>query len=175
MKVEYIFNTGKDTVSALIKSRSKTCTKLYIAVGFITTAGLEEIINSLRTASSRGIVNVLTGLYLGVTEPAALKIFLKLESQKGKRFQSFIYKVKDEFHKKVYLFVEGKRFYAIVGSSNITSIGLSNEGEANVYIKGNLNSKADSNFYKDLIKDFSIERNEKLSSQIIKDYERIQK
>jgi len=175
MKVQYISNTGLDTVLALIKKHSKNCDVFYVAVGFITTSGLYEIINSLKNASNTGIVKVLTGCYMGVTQPQALKDLLKESNSRPMKFLSFLYKYVYEFHKKLYLFKKGNTFYAIVGSSNVTKIGLTNEGEGNLFITGSLLDPNDILVFNDMLKDFSIERSEQLDMELIKNYEKERK
>lgn len=170
MKVEYIANTGTDTVLALIKDKARRCTEFYISVAFITQAGLDELISSIRLATNFGKVRVLTGFYSGITEPEALYSFMKLEREKGKRFQSYIYGVNNTFHKKIYLFRKQQFFFAIVGSSNLTSHGLVNEGEGNVFITGDVNKTNDKIFIEDLLKDFHRSRSNKLTKDIIQDY-----
>lgn len=171
MKVEYISNRGNDTVANLIAERAKTCIESYFLVGFVTNAGLEEIMTSLRNASNKGSVKFLTGFYLGVTEPNALRGLLKLKNSRSENFEAFIYTKNNQFHKKIYVFKETKRWYAIIGSSNVTDIGLKNEGEGNVYIIGDPAKPADCRFFEDILKDFDQENCKVLSAAAIKAYE----
>jgi len=95
---------------------------IKIIVSFIMESGVKLLEESLKTALHRGAkVQIITGTYLGITEPAAL---YRLKSLLRDRGEIRIFKGENSFHPKGY-FIEGdkgRRVY--VGSSNISKMGL---------------------------------------------------
>lgn len=95
---------------------------IKIIVSFIMESGVKLIEESLESAIHRGAkIQILSGTYLGITEPAALYRLKSLLQGKG---EIKIFKGKNSFHPKGY-FIEGdngRRVY--VGSSNISQMGL---------------------------------------------------
>lgn len=115
--------TGRN--NALIDSLNKDmkCAKeIKIIVSFIMESGVKLIEESLRAALKGGArVEILTGTYLGITEPSALYRLKEILQDRG---ELRIYTGKNSFHPKGYFIVgkNGRRVY--VGSSNISRMGL---------------------------------------------------
>jgi superfamily II DNA or RNA helicase len=113
--------------------------EIAIAAAFIRMTGLELIQESLEDALSRGArVRILTGDYLAITEPMALK-YLMLLRQRGAHVKIFESKNIVSFHMKAYIFTKsiGQSISdgcAFVGSSNLTKAALVNGLEWNLKV-----------------------------------------
>lgn len=131
MQVGTIENNAHNTLAAFLQATAKGASALDWASAFLTNAGLESVLYLLTAAAKKGKVRVLTGLYQGFTEPAALRTLLKAQSESRGRLEVRISK-EEHFHWKAY-FVFGKRTdYVVLGSSNLTGDGLSASGEFNL-------------------------------------------
>lgn len=99
-----------------------------IAVAFVTQSGLDRLLPHLDDLVTRGgRLRFLTGDYLGVTDPGALRRLLDLESAESGNADLRIFECSDElgFHPKAYLLHGADNTgAAYVGSSNLTSQGL---------------------------------------------------
>lgn len=113
--------------------------EIYIAAAFIRPSGLKLIFDSLIDAAKNGLtVKILTGDYLYVTDPVALRqlMFLQEHGAQVKVFQS---EQSQSFHMKAYLFIRRHQFglvqgCAFIGSSNITRSALTTGLEWNLSI-----------------------------------------
>lgn len=114
-------------------------TSVSIAAAFIRQTGLNLIFDALDDALLRGAkVRILTGDYMGITEPRALRNLMLLQSRGGevKVFESKGYK---SFHMKAYIFIENSNIeqiegVAFVGSSNISKSALKDGLEWNLAV-----------------------------------------
>lgn len=131
MKLGTIENNSHNTLEVFLKAAAKDASALDWASAFITSSGLNAVHYLLTAAAKKGKVRILTGLYQGFTEPAALRPLLKAQSASRGGFEVRISK-EPHFHWKAY-FVFGKQSVRfVVGSSNLTSDGLGAGGEFNV-------------------------------------------
>lgn len=102
---------------------------IAIATAFIRMTGVRLIKTALEDALDRGArVRILTGDYLGVTDPYALRYLMLLQEQ-GADVKVFESRGKTSFHMKAYLFtrsqtVEGIEGCAFIGSSNLSHAAL---------------------------------------------------
>ncbi|TGD72519.1 DUF3427 domain-containing protein [Mangrovimicrobium sediminis] len=103
---------------------------IAIATAFIRMTGVRLIQGALEDALERGArVRVLTGDYLGVTDPQALRYLMLLQEQ-GADVKVFESQDKTSFHMKTYIFTrhnqqtEGGEGCAFVGSSNLSHAAL---------------------------------------------------
>jgi len=100
----------------------KSSVTIKIIVSFIMESGVKLIEESIASAIRSGAkIEILSGTYLGITEPAALYRLKGLLQDSG---EIRIFKGKNSFHPKGY-YIEGdkgRRVY--VGSSNISQMGL---------------------------------------------------
>jgi len=113
--------------------------EIDIAVGFVKSTGLRLLFDALSDALLVGAkVRVLTGDYLCVTDPDALRSLLVLQENGA---QSRIFESKgNSFHMKAYLFVkktngilvDGRAF---IGSSNISNSALTHGLEWNLRVE----------------------------------------
>lgn len=101
-----------------------------IATAFIRMTGISLIKGALEDALARGArVRVLTGDYLGVTDPQALRYLMLLQEQ-GAEVKVFESQDKTSFHMKTYIFTrhiqqtENAEGCAFVGSSNLSQAAL---------------------------------------------------
>jgi HKD family nuclease/diadenosine tetraphosphate (Ap4A) HIT family hydrolase len=106
-----------------------------IAVGFVMPSGLDRLESHLREFLARsGRLRLLTGDYLGITEPSALARLLDLEGDRNIRIfetarvpdpRHTLPPVPLSFHPKAYIFTRRDRTgVAFVGSSNLSDSAL---------------------------------------------------
>lgn len=84
--VEFITNRGPNTLEAVLQRILPKCVAADLQVAFCSRAGVERILPSARKAAIHGRVRLLTGLYQGITEPAALRLLLQAQDASGGRF-----------------------------------------------------------------------------------------
>ncbi|KAA1189113.1 DUF3427 domain-containing protein [Pseudohalioglobus sediminis] len=102
---------------------------IAIATAFIRMTGVRLIQGALEDALERGArVRVLTGDYLGVTDPQALRYLMLLHEQ-GAEVKVFESRGKTSFHMKAYLFTRSESATdaegcAFIGSSNLSHAAL---------------------------------------------------
>jgi len=102
---------------------------IAIATAFIRMTGVRLIQTALEDALERGArVRILTGDYLGVTDPQALR-YLMLLLEQGADVKVFESQGKTSFHMKAYLFTLGEagsssEGCAFIGSSNLSHAAL---------------------------------------------------
>ena len=104
--------------------------KIDIIVSFLMESGVRMILEDLKSALNRGVqVRILTGNYLGITQPSALCLIKK---ELGNRVDLRFYNDKSRsFHPKSYIF-HYKNFEEIyIGSSNISRSALTSGIEWN--------------------------------------------
>ncbi len=110
-----------------------------IAVAFVTQSGLNRLLPHLDDLVARGgRLRFLTGDYLGVTDPGALRRLLDLELVESGNAELRIFECNDElgFHPKAYLLHGADNVgAAYVGSSNLTAQGLDRGIEWNYRLK----------------------------------------
>ena len=105
-----------------------------ILSAFVQTSGVDLLKDDLRDALRRGAkVRLLTGDYLGVTSPDALRRLLSLADEHPS-FEPYFFEVKNarSFHPKAYLFFQGAHGVAYVGSSNLSERALKDGIEWNL-------------------------------------------
>ena len=104
--------------------------KIDIIVSFLMESGVRIILNDLKAALHRGAkVRILTGNYLGITQPSALYL-IKMEL--GNRVDLRFYNDKGRsFHPKSYIFHYEDMGEIYIGSSNISKSALTSGIEWN--------------------------------------------
>ena len=110
---------------SLMKSK-----RVDIIVSFLMESGVRMILNDLRAALDRGVqVRILTGNYLGITQPSALCL---IKRELGNRVDLRFYSDKGRsFHPKSYIFHYEKMSEIYIGSSNISRSALTSGIEWN--------------------------------------------
>ncbi|MCI8872187.1 MAG: DEAD/DEAH box helicase family protein [Lachnospiraceae bacterium] len=104
--------------------------KIDIIVSFLMESGVRMILNDLRIALDSGArVRILTGNYLGITQPSALYL---LKKELGDRVDLRFYNDKNRsFHPKAYMFHKGSFSEIYIGSSNVSRSALTSGIEWN--------------------------------------------
>lgn len=139
-KISLIDNTGPNCLLPFLRAAGDACTQIDIAVAFITVPGLESVLHILQRVARKGHVRILTGLYQGFTEPKALAILLREQTESDHRLSVRICRDK-RFHWKTYFLMTRRSATAIVGSSNMTAEGLAEPGEMNLVLRANRDAK----------------------------------
>ncbi len=104
--------------------------KIDIIVSFLMESGVRMILNDLKTALECGAqIRILTGNYLGITQPSALYLIKK---ELGERVDLRFYNDKERsFHPKSYIFHYKNAGEIYIGSSNISRSALTSGIEWN--------------------------------------------
>ena len=104
--------------------------KIDVIVSFLMTSGVKLLIKQLKRAIDRGArLRILTGNYLGITQPEALYL---LRQELGDDFQLRMYNDSTRsFHPKAYIFEFDNCRTIFVGSSNISKSALTSGIEWN--------------------------------------------
>ena len=104
--------------------------KIDIIVSFLMESGVRMILKDLKAALDRGVsVRILTGNYLGITQPSALCLIKK---ELGNRVDLRFYNDKERsFHPKSYIFHYDNMGEIYIGSSNISRSALTSGIEWN--------------------------------------------
>ena len=121
---------GEDHFLPHLSEAFSEATQADLAVAFITQTGLRLLLPDLQSMVDAGPpyrVRLLTSDYLGVTDPAALRLLL-LQQQRGAEVRVYTTQG-DSFHLKAYIFarLDGGSLVsgtAFVGSSNISKQAL---------------------------------------------------
>ena len=132
--------------------------KIDIIVSFLMESGVKMILKDLKAALDRGVqVRILTGNYLGITQPSALYLIKK---ELGNRVDLRFYNDKGRsFHPKSYIFHYENVGEIYIGSSNISRSALTSGIEWNYRFNSLDDQKNFSLFYEtflDLFENHSI-------------------
>jgi superfamily II DNA or RNA helicase len=113
-----------------LKMSIKKAKRVDIIVSFLMESGVRMILDDLRMALDRGVqIRLLTGNYLGITQPSALFLIKKeLENRVDLRFYNDKAR---SFHPKSYIFHYEKMSEIYIGSSNISRSALTSGIEWN--------------------------------------------
>ena len=137
--VKRLVTGGDDPLLPHIVSELATADRADIVVSFVMASGLDRVFEHLKDLLGRGgEVRILTGDYLGISEPDALMRLLDLEGHVVRR----VYQTGVEtgpasvsgvrsFHPKAYIFSRGTAGAAFVGSSNLSAAALTSAVEWN--------------------------------------------
>ena len=113
-----------------LKMSMKKAKGMDIVVSFLMESGVRLLLKDLKEALERGVkIRLLTGNYLGITQPSALCLIKKeLKNQVDMRF----YNEKGRsFHPKAYIFHQKAGSEIFIGSSNISKSALTSGIEWN--------------------------------------------
>ncbi len=113
-----------------LKMSMMKANRVDIIVSFLMESGVRMILSDLRAALDRGVrIRILTGNYLGITQPSALCLIKK---ELGNRVDLRFYNDKGRsFHPKSYIFHYEKMSEIYIGSSNISRSALTSGIEWN--------------------------------------------
>lgn len=101
-----------------------------IIVSFLMESGVRMLIRDLKAALDRGVkLRLLTGNYLGITQPSALYL---IKNELGDKIDLRFYNEKDRsFHPKAYIFHYKESNDIFIGSSNVSRSALTSGIEWN--------------------------------------------
>ena len=125
--------------------------KIDIIVSFLMESGVRMILKDLKEALNRGVqIRILTGNYLGITQPSALCLIKK---ELGNSVDLRFYNDKERsFHPKSYIFRYKNMGEIYIGSSNISRSALTSGIEWN-YRFNSLNDRKNFNLFYDTFVD----------------------
>ena len=134
-----------------LKMSMLKASKLDIIVSFLMESGVRMILKDLKAAMDRGVqVRILTGNYLGITQPSALCLIKK---ELGNRVDLRFYNDKERsFHPKSYIFHYENAGEIYIGSSNISRSALTSGIEWN-YRFSSIEDKKNFNLFYDTFVD----------------------
>lgn len=113
-----------------LKMSMRQAKQIDIIVSFLMESGVRMILEDLKAALDRGVqVRLLTGNYLGITQPSALCL---LKKELDNRIDLRFYNEKGRsFHAKAYIFHQETKNEIYIGSSNISRSALTSGIEWN--------------------------------------------
>ncbi len=168
-KLAVVENTGPNTLLSYLKRHIEPDSHVDAGVAFITKAAIEDVLPLLKRAARNGHVRILTGLQQCFTEPGALRLLLKAQAATKNQLSVRLAR-SQHFHWKVYLLSGKQSSKGVVGSSNLTSNGLTQNGEYNVALELPRFSKQFLRLERVFVKHWKSAAT--LSAQIIENYEK---
>ncbi len=122
-----------------LKMSMLKASRIDMIVSFLMESGIRMILKDLKAALDRGVsIRILTGNYLGITQPSALYLIKK---ELGDRVDLRFYNDKGRsFHPKSYIFHYGAIGEIYIGSSNLSRSALTSGIEWN-YRFNSMNDK----------------------------------
>ncbi len=120
--------------------------RIDIIVSFLMESGVRMILSDLRSALDRNVpIRILTGNYLGITQPSALYLIKK---ELGEGIELRFYNDKSRsFHPKAYMFHYEDNSEIYIGSSNISRSALTSGIEWNYRFSSIADTKSFQMFY----------------------------
>ena len=120
--------------------------QIDIIVSFVMESGVRMLLNDMKRALDRGVkIRILTGNYLGITQPSALYL---IKSELGDRVDLRLYnETSRSFHPKSYIFHYESSNEIYIGSSNISKSALTSGIEWNYRFSDTLDKKNYELFY----------------------------
>lgn len=113
-----------------LKMSMQKASRIDIIVSFLMESGVKMLLKDLRAALDRGVqIRILTGNYLGITQPSAL--FLLKRELSDRIDLRFYNDKKRSFHPKAYIFHYENGGEIFIGSSNISKSALTSGIEWN--------------------------------------------
>jgi HKD family nuclease len=173
IQVGAIENAGPNTLVSFLRNAGSGCSRIDLAAAFVTSAGLDSLLYLLKKTAARGSVRLLTGLYQGFTEPAALWTLLQAQDETEGRL-SVRLSHDQHFHWKAYFLMRRKTAYIVAGSSNLTDDGLHKSGELNVVLTVHRDARQFAVLHGIFQRHWDTEAVQ-LSAEIIAEYERWRK
>ena len=139
-------------------SSLKKADSVDIIVSFLMESGVKMLIKELENALKRGAnIRILTGNYLGITQPSALYL---IKRKLGERVDLRFYNEKGRsFHPKSYIFHYKDYSEIYIGSSNISRSALTSGVEWNYRFSSRSDGKSYNKFlatFEDLFENHSV-------------------
>ncbi len=129
-----------------LKMSMRQAKQIDIIVSFLMESGVRMILEDLKSALDRGVqVRLLTGNYLGITQPSALYL---LKKELDNRIDLRFYNEKGRsFHAKAYIFHHKTKSEIYIGSSNISRSALTSGIEWNYRFNSHVDKQNFQRFY----------------------------
>lgn len=148
--------------------------RIDMIVSFLMESGVKLILRDLHDALNRGAkVRILTGNYLGITQPGALYL---LKDSLGDQVDLRFYNEKDRsFHPKAYIFRKKNFGEIYIGSSNVSRSALTSGIEWNYHFDINRDRTNFNDFYENfenLFYHHSIVINDEVLRQYAKEWKK---
>src|SRR5690625_53751 len=144
---------------------------IYILSSFIMRSGVEVIFDDLKIALNSGAdIKILTGDYLYVTQPEALKKLLTLASD---QLEIRLWQSSGiSFHPKSFLFKHKDEGAIIVGSSNLSRSAITSGVEWNLRMKRQASHRTFDQAVHQFIELFYADETMAINRETIKTYEK---
>lgn len=141
MDIHFIDNQNQK-LAEVLQAEITSSKQTRIAVAFVSQSGLSKLENAIKAMlETGGEIEMLVGLDFSTTEPKALWTMHHWATENS-GFKYFCSPIsRPVYHPKMYLIRGLETESVVVGSSNLTNGGLSGNAEANIFIKGALNSE----------------------------------
>ena len=141
-----------------------------IIVSFLMESGVKMILQDLEAALNRGVpVRILTGSYLGITQPSAL--YLISRGLKGRADLRLYNDSSRSFHPKAYIFHYAEESHVYVGSSNISYSALTSGIEWNYRLSSQTDPSA-ARAFMDTFEDLFTGHSSPIDDEFLKSYSR---
>lgn len=139
-------NNYKKFLYYQLKMSIQQANAIDIVVSFLMESGVRMLLKDLQSALNRGVrIRLLTGNYLGITQPAALYLIKKeLGNSVDLRFYNDASRA---FHSKAYIFHYGDDGEIFIGSSNISRSALTEGIEWNYRLIKRIDKDSFASFY----------------------------
>lgn len=129
-----------------LKSSMDRAKQIDIIVSFLMESGVRMLLKDLKAALERGVpIRILTGNYLGITQPSAL-FLIKKELGDGVDLRFYNEKERS-FHPKSYIFHYENMSEIYIGSSNVSRSALTSGIEWNYRFSSEQDNKNFNLFY----------------------------
>ncbi|MGD7022214.1 DEAD/DEAH box helicase family protein [Rossellomorea vietnamensis] len=118
-----------------IKGKIQSAKSVYILTSFSMKSGVRYLKNALKLAAElKADIKLLTGDYLNITQPEALKELMSIDD----RIEVRLWKSGGvSFHPKAYLIETSEGEFLVVGSSNLSASALTEGVEWNLAVQQN--------------------------------------
>lgn len=146
-EVKVVTNTENTMEKHLVKSLD-SADRVDIIVSFVMESGVRILLTDLKSIVQKGVkVRILTGDYLGITEPGALYL---LKGELGGNLDLRMYNDKRRsFHPKTYIFHKRKDSELYIGSSNLSISALTDGVEWNYRLSESVDKESFDEFVKE--------------------------
>lgn len=142
--------------------------KIDIIVSFLRESGVKMLLPKLKMAQERGVpIRILTGTYLGITQPSALYL---LRSELGDKVDLRLYADSHRsFHPKAYFFHGEQESRVFIGSSNISKSALTSGIEWNYCLSSLVDKQAFTQFYSSF-EDLFYNKSVEITDTVLRNY-----
>ena len=158
----------KNTLYPEIKRELQSATGVKFIVSFIMESGVKLIVQDLKKLALKGVpIQIITGTYLGITEPSALYL---LKNELGNLVDLRVYKdTSVSFHPKTYIIFQEEDGVVFIGSSNLSKSAFTSGIEWNYRIAGSQSSQDFLSFNEEFDYVFNHQA-DKLTEEFLKKY-----